>query len=128
MDGKCMDIGMTVCMWCQKENGVAIAKTLKNCGSEGKVPKRFFNGYEPCSECQKMWDTGVALLEAEEEPQVPDQPPIQEGVYPTGNHWVIATGAAEEMFPEHKGQKVMLIQKALAVQLGLYAEQNEKEK
>lgn len=105
-----------VCFWCGKEkNEIALLgrireKTQRN--SDIEAPRRMVIDYEPCDECQKMWDSGVAVLEARETPTMPNQPEIQKGIYPTGRLVVVTVEGADRVFPQHapwsKGQKVFV--------------------
>lgn len=105
-----------VCFWCGKEkNEIALLgrireKTQRN--SDIEAPRRMVIDYEPCDECKKMWESGVAVLEAQETPTMPNQPEIQKGIYPTGRLVVVTVEGADRVFPQHapwsKGQKVFV--------------------
>ena len=114
-----------VCFWCGKEkNEIALLgrireKTTNRFGanvterdSDIEAPRRMVLDYEPCDECQKMWDSGVAVIEAQETPIMPNQPEIQKGIYPTGRFAVVTVEGADRVFPQHapwsKGQKVFV--------------------
>lgn len=114
-----------VCFWCGKEkNEIALLgrireKTTNRFGanvtkrdSDIEAPRRMVLDYEPCDECKKMWDSGVAVLEVQETPIMPNQPEIQKGVYPTGRLVVVTVEGADRVFPQHapwsKGQKVFV--------------------
>ena len=114
-----------VCFWCGKEkNEIALLgrireKTTNRFGanvterdSDIEAPRRMVLDYEPCDECQKMWDSGVAVFEAQETPTMPNQPEIQKGIYPTGRLVVVTVEGADRVFPQHapwsKGQKVFV--------------------
>lgn len=68
--------------------------------------------YEPCDECKKMWESGVAVLEVQQTTTMPNQPEIQKGIYPTGRFAVVTVEGADRVFPQHapwsKGQKVFV--------------------
>lgn len=105
-----------VCFWCGKEkNEIALLgrireKTQRN--SDIEAPRRMVIDYEPCDECKKMWESGVAVLEAQETPTMSNQPEIQKGIYPTGRLVVVTVEGADRVFPQHapwsKGQKVFV--------------------
>lgn len=105
-----------VCFWCGKEkNEIALPgrireKTQRN--SDIEAPRRMVIDYEPCDECKKMWESGVAVLEAQETLTMPNQPEIQKGIYPTGRLVVVTVEGADRVFPQHapwsKGQKVFV--------------------
>lgn len=114
-----------VCFWCGKEkNEIALLgrireKTKDHFGSNTVVrgsvieaPRRMVLDYEPCDECKKMWESGVAVLEVQQTPTMPNQPEIQKGIYPTGRFAVVTVEGADRVFPQHapwsKGQKVFV--------------------
>lgn len=114
-----------VCFWCGKEkNEIALLgrireKTKNRYGSDTVVkesdieaPRRMVLNYEPCDECKKMWDSGVAVLEVQQTPTQPNQPEIQKGFYPTGRFAVITVEGADRMFEQHapwsKGKIVLV--------------------
>lgn len=105
-----------VCFWCDKEkNEIAMLgrireKTKRN--SDIEAPRRMVIDYEPCDECQKMWDSGVAVIEVQETPINPDQPEIQKGLYPTSRFVVMTVEGADRVFPQYapwaKGKRVFV--------------------
>lgn len=114
-----------VCFWCGKEkNEIALLgrireKTTNRFGanvtkrdSDIEAPRKMVLDYEPCDECQKMWDSGVAVLEVQQTPIMSNQPEIQKGIYPTGRFAVLTVEGADRVFPQHapwsKGQKVFV--------------------
>lgn len=114
-----------VCFWCGKDkNEIALLgrireKTKNRYGanvtkrdSDIEAPSRMVIDYEPCEECMKMWDSGVAVIEVQETPTMPNQPEIQKGIYPTGRFAVVTVEGADRVFPQHapwsKGQKVFV--------------------
>lgn len=114
-----------VCFWCGKEkNEIALLgrireKTTNRFGanvtkrdSDLEAPRRMVLDYEPCDECKKWWDSGVAVIEVQETPINPDQPEIQKGLYPTSRFAVLTVEGADSVFPQHapwsKGQKVLV--------------------
>ena len=127
---KCVDIAMTQCMWCGEATGIAVGKKLTDC-KDKYATKYVFNGYEPCDKCKEQWNKGFVFIEAQNEPMVEGQPEIQDGVYPTGNIWVVANESARKMFNEDVVDKMLnygkcFIDNAIAKKLGLYGEQNEQ--
>lgn len=114
-----------VCFWCGKDkNEIALLgrireKTKNRYGanvtkrdSDIEAPSRMVIDYEPCDECQKMWDSGVAVIEVQETPINPDQPEIQKGLYPTSRFVVMTVEGADRVFPQYapwaKGKKVFV--------------------
>ena len=114
-----------VCFWCGKDkNEIALLgrireKTKNRYGanvtkqdSDIEAPSRMVIDYEPCDECMKMWDSGVAVIEVQETPIMPNQPEIQKGIYPTGRFAVVTVEGADRVFPQHapwsKGRRVLV--------------------
>ena len=114
-----------VCFWCGKEkNEVALLgrireKTTNRFGanvtkrdSDIEAPRKMVIDYEPCDECKKMWDSGVAVLEVQQTTIQPNQPEIQKGLYPTGRFVVMTVEGADRVFPQHapwsKGRRVLV--------------------
>lgn len=114
-----------VCFWCGKEkNEIALLGRIREKtkdrfgsntvvrGSDIEAPRRMVLDYEPCDECKKMWESGVAVLEVQQTPTMPNQPEIQKGIYPTGRFAVVTVEGADRVFPQHapwsKGQKVFV--------------------
>lgn len=114
-----------VCFWCGKEkNEIALLGHIREKtkdrfgsntvvrGSDIEAPRRMVLDYEPCDECKKMWESGVAVLEVQQTPTMPNQPEIQKGIYPTGRFAVVTVEGADRVFPQHapwsKGQKVFV--------------------
>ena len=114
-----------VCFWCGKEkNEIALLgrireKTTNRFGayvtkrdSDIEAPRKAVLDYEPCDECKKWWDSGVAVLEVQQTPIQPNQPEIQKGLYPTGRFAVVTVEGADRVFPQYapwsKGQKVFV--------------------
>ncbi len=90
---------LTTCFWCGKDTGIALMGRITGGkrGGDIEAPKYVFGGYEPCDECRENMAKGVTLMEASEFPNVEGQPPMQKGVYPTGNYVVMTREAAERL-------------------------------
>ena len=114
-----------VCFWCGKDkNEIALLgrireKTKNRYGanvtkrdSDIEAPRRMVIDYEPCDECMKMWDSGVAVIEVQETPINLDQPEIQKGLYPTSRFVVMTVEGADRVFPQYapwaKGKRVFV--------------------
>lgn len=83
------------CFWCGEAMGIALRGKMKG---DVAAPRECFGGYDPCDECQKKWDQGVIIVEVTTEPNGgPNQPPLQEGAYPTGSFAVITKEYAERL-------------------------------
>lgn len=99
------------CFFCGKEkNMIAFMGKLPG---DAEAPRSGWlaGDYEPCDECSAKWKTGVVLIEANTIPSFDNQPPVQEGVYPTGRYIVVKESGmrifeesvAEEMRKKHLG-------------------------
>jgi hypothetical protein len=81
---------MSVCFWCQEDkNEVAL---LGDAYKE-EAPVRMVINYEPCEHCTEKMAMGITLVEGSTEPN--HNPPLADGMYPTGNWCVLA----EESLP-----------------------------
>ena len=99
-----------VCFWCGKQkNEIALMGRMKD---DIEAPKNMVLDYVPCEECQSHMAMGVAVLEASDHPNTENQPPIQEGVYPTSRFVVVTTECADRVFnayaPWSEGKKVFV--------------------
>lgn len=97
-----------VCFWCGKEkNEIALLGKLKG---DIEAPMHCVLDYEPCEECQKKWNLGVALIGTTKKPLNDTLPPIRntsnETLYPTGEWLVITKEAAKRYFCEMAAEVV----------------------
>jgi len=115
MSDKC-GIRMTKCFWCGEADGIMIPKRLSK-WDDGYCPPVVIS-YEPCKKCEDVFKTGVLIMEAESSPFNENQPEIQKGVYPSGNHWVVKEGS----LGEHKAGDKMFVDKKTAEEIGLYGD------
>lgn len=88
-----------VCMFCKEpKNEVALLGKLKD---DVEAPKYAILDYEPCDECRKMWDKGIALIRVQTTPPEDNMPPItnREGIdfYTDGQCLVITQDAMKRM-------------------------------
>ncbi len=92
---------MDVCFWCNRS---------KDNESEGS-PEYF--DYEPCGECSKWWSKGVLVV------QVTDlsngNPPIIEGLFPTGMWAVISEGSVKKVLTDYVGIDSIMKSKTMYV-------------
>ena len=90
-----------ICFWCGKEkNEIALMGKIGKGQEDIEAPKHMVLDYNPCEKCEKLMAKGVTLMEVSQSPNNPNQPPIQEGLYPTGSWSVIRRKAAIELFGE----------------------------
>lgn len=85
---------LDLCFWCGEAHGVALLGYNKN----KEAPRSIVTSYEPCNKCQGDWAQGVALICVTNHPNTENQPPIQEGLYPTGQMVVITEDAVGRIF------------------------------
>lgn len=90
---------LEVCFWCGEDTGsiLLLGRSIK-----GEAPMRMMGSYAPCEKCAEKWNLGFVFIEADNKPIVEGQPPISEGVWPTGNYAVINQEAAERIMGKEK--------------------------
>jgi hypothetical protein len=68
-----------------------------------EAPMHMVTSYEPCEECTKKLNAGIALIEVSTSPKCPDQPPINKNplLYPTGRMMVVKPAAIPRIFNAH---------------------------
>lgn len=91
-----------LCFWCGKEkNEVALLGKLKD---DKEAPKNCLLDYEPCNECKKQFDLGIAIIEVVDYTVVDNMPliTIQDGIklYPTGRYIVVVTDAIDKLIAD----------------------------
>jgi len=115
MDNKdCAVVKLSICFFCGKEKNELLLATRQteewcNNKSRGVVAN-----YEPCDKCAEGHKLGVWLIEASGTPIDKGQPEMQEGVYPTGNSWVVKKEVLNIDSP------VAFVTEELAKEMGLY--------
>jgi hypothetical protein len=121
---KCLDVNISKCFWCGGDkNEILIGKKFIDCDRKFDN-KEIFTDYSPCDKCKEDMDKGFVITECTEEPNFENQPPIQEGAYPTSRLWIIETNTAEEIFTEEIvkiGQ--VLVDPEVARKIGLYRDE-----
>lgn len=77
-----------ICFFCGKEkNEIALLGRLKG---DAEAPRNVIIDYEPCDACKEVFKQGILIVGVSSKPVISNQPPIQDGLYPTGQH-VVAT-------------------------------------
>lgn len=95
---------MVMCAWCGEHKGeIALFGELPG---DVEAPKEAIVDYEPCDKCKEQWAQGVVYIEVSEEPQMPNQLAISEGLYQTGLLVVVAEDALDDGFV--KGDAVLM--------------------
>lgn len=96
---------MDLCAFCHKPKGIALMGKLPG---DREAPREIITDYEPCDECKEHFAEGVLIVEASETPIGPGQPPIQEGVYPTGRWMVVDEKVFNPELGFKKGSKALM--------------------
>ena len=98
---------MPICFWCeQKKNEVALLGKLKG---DVEAPKEMWipGDYEPCDNCKKLWDSGIVLIEASENPIYDEKQPAFHGAYPSGRFIVMTEKGVREIFDSNTAESVI---------------------
>jgi len=85
-----------LCFWCVSND--KIVATEKETGVKPKIV------YDACPDCQKIFDKGITIFEASEEPIFKNQHSMLEEfpVYPSQRYWVVDEPTIRRMLlPEH---------------------------
>lgn len=79
-----------ICFWCEKDKNEIVM--LGKLPGDVEAPMRMWipGDYEPCEECKKQWDKGIALIEAYENPVLDERQPPFHGAYPTGRIMILS--------------------------------------
>ena len=97
-----------VCFWCEKETGcvhdVPFSKDFK-----GSIPESATFSYDLCNDCKEKINNGIFVFGFVKEPLNENQPPLQNGVYPTGNFFVCGEDFIRSIFEndEEKANQVI---------------------
>lgn len=86
---------LMMCFFCCEAKGVALLGAF---GGK-KAPREIVLDYEPCDACSEKFKKGILFIEANDFPNDEDQPPLSEGVYPTGR-WAVCTPNVLDMFKD----------------------------
>ncbi len=83
-------VNPTVCQyfWCGEDTGeLALLGRMRG---DVEAPHRAFINYEPCSDCQKKWDSGIVLLEVISVSKTTNPPIFKDGIHAfTGCYMVV---------------------------------------
>ena len=97
-----------LCFWCGKQkNEIALMGKINRADDE--APRNCYLDYEPCDECKKNFDAGVAIIEASYHPNSDGQLPIVSdagiNAYPTGRLTILKPEAADRLWKNHETHK-----------------------
>ena len=93
---------LPICFFCGKERGELALLGHIGGKKDEKAPMRAIIDYEPCDECQKLMKRGITLIGVTEKPIIESQPPIQEGLYPTGAFTVVKAESLEYLINDEE--------------------------
>lgn len=80
---------IATCFFCGKDkNELILAGRINR--NDDEMPMHTIIDYEPCDECKAKMNKGITLIAATTKPTCPNQMPIQNEVYPTGQ-WCVVT-------------------------------------
>lgn len=78
-----------ICFYCgESKNEVALLGRINRADDE--APMHALLDYEPCDKCKALMNQGITLIEVSQQPEVDNQPPIAQNLYPTGG-WHVVT-------------------------------------
>lgn len=98
---------MPICFFCgETKNEIALLGKIDRKDSE--APRHILLDYEPCEKCQELMNQGITLIEVEEQPVHPNQPPIAKNLYPSGMWHIVTEDFVKEHFqPEEMVNNVL---------------------
>lgn len=112
---------MGVCFWCGEPDGtIALMGKIGGRGKDDEAPRYGVVSYEPCDKCKEGMAKGITLTEVSVEPMDDNQPPIQDGFYPTGRWLVVSEEYVRRCWPEDMAADVLKKRKCF-VQEGILA-------
>lgn len=99
---------IATCFFCgESKNEIALLGKINK--EDDEAPMYGAIDYEPCDKCKEKWDRGVAVVEVTKTPNVPNQPQIQQGLYPTSRVVVIRPEALDFNPPRKNGDRVFMM-------------------
>ncbi len=108
-----------VCFWCGKEkNEIRLLGKIGDGrkGEDIEAPRNMIFDYDPCNECQKNWNLGVACIEVRNPDGNEDDWMLINGHRPTGRWSVIKPEAAKRIFELdlEAGKKLLVAEEAFS--------------
>lgn len=91
---------MLVCFWCGKPKGIALMGNQKG---DIKAPPYVVGDYDPCPNCEDIFNKGICLIGTVKEPILEGMPPIGETnegepVYPDTTYCVVQEDCIHQMY------------------------------
>ena len=105
---------LSLCFWCGETKNELIMATKQTKEWCDNKSMGVIVSYEPCDKCAEGHKLGIWLVEASDTPISKGQPEMQEGIYPTGNNWVIKKEVLDIDSP------TAFVTKEVAKEMGLY--------
>lgn len=103
-----------LCFFCHRpKNEVVLMGRLKN---DQEAPMYCIVDQDPCDECKKDMDMGIALIGTHNTPVSEQQPTIGNGLYLTGDFIVIAETFVQNIFKPEDVDTILANRKALVPQ------------
>jgi hypothetical protein len=94
-----------ICFFCREnKNEIALLGRLPK---DQKAPTHTLIDYEPCDKCKEKFKEGVLIIECTQHPNIPNQPPIQQHAYPTGDYVVVKPHILNEPFNKPNTKTLM---------------------
>lgn len=95
---------ISVCFLCGKDKGEIALLGQIGGKADIEAPQRAILDYEPCDNCKRVMEQGVAFIGVTTEPNNPGQPPIQQcdnvTLYPTGSMVVLRPEAVRRFITD----------------------------
>lgn len=94
---------MLICFWCGKEKGIALMGKLKG---DAPAPPGVICDYDPCPECEAIFNQGIQVIGVTTEPIMKDMPPISHKddgtpLYPDTTYFVAREEYANQLYPDN---------------------------
>lgn len=90
---------MPICFFCgNTKNEVALLGKIGKGKDDFEAPRQCLLDYEPCEECKKKMEGNVTAIGVLNHPMQNGQPPIRDGLYPSGSYFVMRKGVIKRMF------------------------------
>lgn len=87
-----------VCFFCgEPKNEVALLGKIGGKGKDLEAPMHCLLDYEPCDKCKELMSSGITIISVVSYPSNPNQPCIQQGLYPTGKYAVVKPEAVKNL-------------------------------
>lgn len=99
------------CFWCGESTNeiLLFGDRYKH---DQEAPMNIIADYEPCDACMEQFKQGILIVEGSAEPNVKDQPRLDQG-YPTGNHWVVTREYVQRAFAPEAANQILAAGKAM---------------